>query len=138
MTKGPPTDELPDPDKTGFYMLDPLRSERIDDSVFGIRWRLWSVMLQKTDDRGFIGHTQNSLAIQFDMTERQVRKHYSVFKAANMIEKCKDSEGRVRFRVCPEYFFNFNRISRNKEVRERRSADVIYPDFKENNKKKTA
>lgn len=119
MTRKPPDGELPDPDDTGFYMTDPVRCERIDDSVFGVRWRIWSVILQRTDDRGFIGHTQNSLAIQFGMTERQIRKHFAVFKDAGMIERGKDSDGRVRFRVCPEYFFNFTRKSRNDEVRKR-------------------
>lgn len=122
MASKPPETELPDPDKTGFYMTDPVRCERIDDKVFGIRHRLWSVILQRTDDRGFIGHTQNSLAIQFNMTERQIRKHFSVFKDAGMIERGKDSEGRVRFRVCPEYYFNYDRKSRNDEVRKRQGT----------------
>lgn len=128
MARKPPENELPDPDKTGFYMVDPLRSERIDDAVFGVRWRIWSVILQGTDDRGFIGHTQNSLSIRLGVTERQMRSHFSVFKKAKMIEKGKDSDGRIRFRVCPEYFYNFNRVSRNDEVRKR--SNVIDVDFK--------
>jgi len=119
MVKEPLNHDLPDPDDTGFYMTDPVRCERIPDYVFSIRHRIWSVILQRTDDRGFIGHTQKSLAIQFDVSERQIRSHFAVFKKAKMIEKANDSEGRVRFRVCPEYFFNFDRQARNKQVRER-------------------
>lgn len=125
MAKKAPDTELPDPDKTGFYMSDPVRCERIDDNVFGIRWRIWSVILQRTDDRGFIGHTQNSLAIQLGVTERQMRKHFKVFKEAGMIERGNDSEGRVRFRVCPEYFFNYSRDARNKEVKERQGMATV-------------
>jgi len=54
-----------------------------------------------------------------------MRNHFMVFKTAKMIEKAKDSEGRVRFRVCPEYFYNFDRKARNKQVRDRAGLSVI-------------
>jgi len=102
-----------------FFMSDPIRNERLE--VFGVRYQVWQVILQSVDRLGYVKATQVQLAIRSGVTERAMRSHFAAFKQAGMIEKRRDSSGRMRFYVCPEHYWNRKNVVVNKELKSRQA-----------------
>lgn len=98
-------------------MSEPVRNEQVD--VFGIRYQIWQRILQSTYGQGHVHVTQREIAIEYDMTERAVQKHYAALREAGLLERSRNRDGRVTFRVAPEHYWNFKVAIRNRQVSER-------------------
>jgi len=104
--------------KRKFVMSDPIENERID--VFGTRYKVWQIALQSLVGHGFVGFTQREISFRAGISERAVQSHFAAFKDANMIERKRDSHGRMRFWVCPEHYWNYKNVIRNKYLGKRK------------------
>jgi len=103
--------------KVRFVMSEPARNERLE--VFGPRYRVWQLILQTLTSRGFVNGTQREISIRAGIQERAVQKHFTAFKQAGMLEKKRDPDGRMKFWVAPEHYWNYKLHVRNRKLAER-------------------
>lgn len=104
--------------KGKFWMLDHVRNEQI--TCFGDGYRVFMLILQGTSSMGQIDVTQAELAVRSGLSERAIRDHYAKFKADGLIERRRNGNGRVKFFVTPEYFWNYKLDIRDDKVARRK------------------
>lgn len=92
-------------------MNDPIRNERL--TIFGPRYQVWNLILQTLDGNGFVKATQKEISIRYGVSERTIQDHFKELKSAGMLEKKRDSEGRMRFWATPEHYWNYKLFRRN-------------------------
>lgn len=106
--------------ETVFVMSEPARNERLE--VFGVRYQVWQVILQDMRTFGWVKSTQLQISIKFGISERAMQKHFAAFKEAGMIERVRNPQGEMKFKVCPEHYWNYKTFIRDKHIAHRRKA----------------
>ena len=100
--------------KNKFWMIDHVEAEHLKS--FGDGWRVFTLILQGTGSKGQIDITQAEISRRADMPERSVRYYYKKFKEDGLIEKRRNHNGRMKYFVSPEYFWNYRLVYRNADV----------------------
>jgi len=110
-----------DPESEAFWQFSAIRASRC--KTFGKAFRVWALMLDATKNRaGMVEITQAELGRRADLSEKTIRTFYRQFEEDGLLEKRRNSAGRIKFYITPEAFWNRRLVIRNREVKTRRKA----------------
>jgi len=96
-----------------FVMIDPERAELLNLSAG--TWKvLWSM--------AGVDITQEAIADKHGMPLRTVNRHVACLKKQGIVVRQKNKQGRVKFRINPEYIWDYKLAIRNELVADIRHA----------------
>jgi len=104
-------------------MIDPRKAEKLDLSTGA--WKVLMTMACTTSNLGFVDITLDQIADRQGMALRTVKRHVAGLKNANVIVRQKNKNGRVKFRINPEYIWDYKLSIRNELVTDIRHAKLL-------------